>query len=106
MKNKRIIVGQIMHESSALAKNLTEVENFKRTLIWYEGDDVFTLSKIGMKDYLTGIIDRNLELDFDVKPCFCTFASPSGIISKECFAELFHRFLTIFQTISPLMDSV
>lgn len=92
MKNKRIIVGQIMHESSALAKNLTEVENFKRTLIWYESDDVFTLSKIGMKDYLTGIIDRSLELEFDVKPCFCTFASPSGIISKDCFAELFHQF--------------
>ena len=35
MKNKRIIVGQIMHESSALAKNLTEVENFKRTCLLY-----------------------------------------------------------------------
>lgn len=92
MEKKRIVVGQIMHESSSLAKDLTEIDNFKRTLIWYQGDDVFRLSEMGMKDYLTGIIDKGIELGLDIKPCFCTFASPSGIISEACFEELIRRF--------------
>ena len=47
---KHIVAGQIMHESSSLAKHPTEVENFRRTLIWVEKNGVFELSEIGMRD--------------------------------------------------------
>ena len=99
---KRIVAGQIMHESSSVAKDLTEVENFKRTLIWYDGEDVWELSRLGMKDYLTGIMDTGRSLGLDISPCFCTFASPSGRISRNCFETLQRHFFDGINDSEPI----
>ena len=99
---KHIVAGQIMHESSSLAKHPTEVENFRRTLIWFEKNDVFQLSEIGMRDYLTGIIEKGTELGMEIAPCFCTFASPSGVISASCFQTLMDRFFDGIDTDKPI----
>lgn len=99
---KRIIVGQIMHESSSLALNPTEESNFRQTLIWFEGKNVFDLSTIGMKDYLTGIMEKGQELQMDISPCFCTFASPSGKISVNCFNTLKEKFFSNIDQSSPI----
>ena len=97
---KHIVAGQIMHESSSLAKHPTEVENFRRTLIWFEKNDVFQLSEIGMRDYLTGIMEKGTELGMEIAPCFCTFASPSGVISASCFQTLMESIRTSQSTAS------
>ncbi len=89
---KRIVVGQIMHESSSLAKYPTEEENFRKTTIWYEKDNVWKLSEIGMKDYLTGIMEAGRKEGLDIAPCFCAFANPSGKISEDCFRSLLDHF--------------
>lgn len=99
---KRIIVGQIMHENSSLAKNPTEESNFRQTLIWFEGENVFDLSTIGMKDYLTGIMEKGQELQLDISPCFCTFASPSGKISAKCFDTLKQKFFSNIDESVPI----
>ena len=99
---KRIVAGQIMHESSSLAKYPTEVENFRKTLIWFEKNDVFQLSEIGMRDYLTGIIEKSMTLGMEIAPCFCTFASPSGVISASCFQTLTDRFFAGIDAGQPI----
>lgn len=88
----RIVVGEIMHESSSFAKFPTEEENFRRTLMWYEKEDVWKLTEIGMKDYLSGIMEAGKERGLEVAPCFCAFASPSGVISAACFENLKNHF--------------
>ena len=88
----RIVVGEIMHESSSFAKFLTEEENFRRTLMWYEKEDVWKLCEIGMKDYLTGIMETGKDRGLEISPCFCAFASPSGVISAACFESLKKHF--------------
>lgn len=95
---KRVIVGEIMHESSTFARFPTEEENFRKTLMWYEGEEVWQLSKLGVKDYLSGIMEKGRELELDIKPSFCAFASPSGRISKNCFHTLKDKF---FENIDP-----
>lgn len=99
---KRIIVGEVMHESSSLAKYPTEEINFRQTLMWYEREDVFTLSKIGFRDYLTGIMEKGQEIGLEIVPTFCTFASPSGKISAKCFETLREKFFAGIDTSKPI----
>ena len=89
---KRIIVGEVMHESSSLAKYPTEEINFRRTLMWHEKEDVFNLCKIRFRDYLTGIMEGGAAIGLEIVPAFCAFASPSGKISQRCFESLKESF--------------
>ena len=91
-----------MHESSSLAKYCTEVDNFKRSLMWYEKNEVFQLLDIHFRDFLTGIMERGAVEDMEIVPTFCTFASPSGKISTNCFRTLKDTFFNGIDTSKPI----
>lgn len=83
-----LVVGEIMHESSTFSNQSTETENFKTNGFWYVGDDVYELSRMGTKDFITGIIDKAAELGMNVINTFAAAAPPSGKISANCYAAL------------------
>lgn len=88
-----VMFGQIIQENSTFMSEMSTEENFRSSLIWYEGDEVYDFLESGAEDFTTGMLKRAKELNMDITNTFCAAAQPSGTITKECYGTLKRKLL-------------
>jgi microcystin degradation protein MlrC len=95
VKEMKIAVGQIAHETNTFSSEITTLDHFESWELLY-GEEIIKNHR-NVRDYLGGIIDRSIELNLNVIPTLSAFAMPSGTITKETKSYLISQLVNMIK---------
>ncbi|MFP4200417.1 MAG: M81 family metallopeptidase [Clostridia bacterium] len=96
---KRLVIGQISHETNTFSPIATDLERFAQRSLAF-GEDVLS-SACGTRTGIGGYIDA-AGGDVELIPAVAASAVPSGLVTAEAYGELLRALL---ETIEEAMDS-
>ena len=96
----RIAIGQVAHETNTFSNVKTTIDLFK---LWeWDHGETIVQKHSGVKDYLSGMIDRGSSLGIEIVPTFSAWANPSGTITKETYQAAKHNLISSIKAAGEL----